>query len=246
MGIVRLGPASVAWASGLRRVELDAVAVLSGPDLLRSAAMDPHQRNRFLVGRLLIDALVAGLFPTATAWVVSAGVCPRCGEPHAGVELDGVPARASVSYAADLVVAAVAPTSQVSRLGIDVETADVDHERALELRRLLGASSEPVLRRWTRVEAVLKADGRGLLVDPGAVHLRQGGAWLAGQSLSYVVAEVEGPPGYLISLAWCATAPSGTDPEHNTRRLNGPAGARWSRLRVAAPARAGRPARKLR
>jgi 4'-phosphopantetheinyl transferase len=202
--------------------------------------MDADQLKRFLVGRLLVNALVAELFPHATGWLASAGACQRCGELHAGVELEGVPARASVSYAANLVVVAVAPTSLVSRLGVDVETADIDHQRALDLRRLLGASSEPVLRRWTRVEAVLKADGRGLLVDPGAVHLRQGGAWLAGESVSYVVAEVDGPPGYLISVAWCTTAPSGTDPEHNTRRLKGPAGARWSRLRTAAPVRVGR------
>ncbi|MGV8908520.1 MAG: hypothetical protein ACOH1Y_06015 [Propionicimonas sp.] len=240
MGIVRVGPASIAWASAQGRTELDAFAVLSGPDLIRAAAMEPDQLNRFLLGRLLINALVAELFPAATEWVIAAGVCQRCGNPHAGVELEGVPARASVSYAADLVVVAVAPTSQVTRLGVDVEPADSDPQRAVDLRRLLGASSEPVLRRWTRVEAVLKADGRGLLVDPGAVHLRQGGAWLAGQTLSYVVAEVEAPPGYLISLAWCATAPAGTDPDHGTRRLNGPAGARWSNRRVPAPARAGR------
>jgi 4'-phosphopantetheinyl transferase len=133
-----------------------------------------------------------------------------------------------VSYAAGLVVVAVAPSSEVSRLGVDVETCSVDAGRLEELRRMLGASTEPILRRWTRVESVLKADGRGLLVDPGAVYLRRGGAWIAGQGMTYAVAEVPGPPGFLVSLAWCNAIREGAVPAQTGRRMTGEAGSRWT------------------
>lgn len=227
-GTVCVGPALVAWAPRRRGHDAVPVAALSGPDLLRLDELAPVLRDGFVVGRLLIHSLVAGLFPHATGWTVTAGACRRCGRLHAGVELEGVPARASVSYAADLVVVAVAPTSQVSRLGLDVELGVADSGRIDELRRMLGTSTEPILRRWTRVGAVLKADGRGLLIDPGSVHLRRGGAWIAGQAASYAVAEVPGPPGFLVSLAWCSVAPVGAVPAQVGRRMTGAAGVRWT------------------
>lgn len=227
-GSVCLGPAWVAWAPVRRLGHAIPLAALSGPDLLRLAELAPDLRDRFVVGRLLVHALVAGLFPQATEWTITARPCRRCGRLHAGVELEGVPARASVSYAADVVVVAVAPTSQVSRLGVDVEFGVADIGRLEELRRVLGASTEPILRRWTRVGAVLKADGRGLLIDPGSVHLRRGGAWIAGQASTYVVTEVAGPPGFLVSLAWCSVAPVGAVPAQTGRRMTGAAGARWT------------------
>jgi 4'-phosphopantetheinyl transferase len=232
--IVRVGPASIAWTRDERPVDLPTqLALLSPSDRERAAGLAPARLNRFLQGRLLLRDLVGDLFPDAVGWLVQPGVCRKCGLRHAGTELEGVPARASVSYAAGLVVAAVAPTSRVCRLGVDVEPAIADSTRVEDLRRLLGASTEPVVRRWTRVEAVLKADGRGLLIDPGAVWLRRGGAWIAGEQASYVVAEVGGPPGYLISLAWCAAAVSAAASGTTSRRTGGPAGARW-------PARPGR------
>ncbi len=227
-GIVCVGPAMVAWAPSRRRAHAIPLAALSGPDLLRLDELAPELRDRFVVGRLLIHALVASLFPQAVDWSVVAGACRRCGRLHAGVQLEGVPACASVSYAADLVVVAVAPTSQVSRLGVDVEFGVAEISRVEELRRALGASTEPILRRWTRVGAVLKADGRGLLIDPGSVHLRRGGAWIAGQTASYAVTEVPGPTGFHVSLAWCSVAPVGAVPAQVGRRMTGAAGARWT------------------
>ena len=62
-----------------------------------------------------------------------------------------------MSYADTLVVAAVAPRNRVAALGVDVEPAATTPAREHDLRRLLGPSNIPVLRRWTRIEAVLKA-----------------------------------------------------------------------------------------
>ncbi len=200
-----------------------------GPDAERAAGLPTPRLKRFLLGRLLVHALADDRFPDAPGWRMMPAVCPRCGNRHAGIEFDGLPARASVSASGGLVVAALAPSSRVRMLGVDVERDAADQVRVDDLRRLLGASTERVLRRWTRVEAVLKADGRGLLIDPGAVWLRRGGAWIAGEPASYVVAEVAGPQGYLISLAWSAAVAPAAVSGRSTRRTAGPAGARWSR-----------------
>lgn len=233
MGIEKVGPVSVAWTASDRvSVTADLPGLLCESDRERAEALTPKRRAGLLAGRLLIHALVAEQFPHATGWSVVPRRCPRCGQPHAGPEVQGVPALASLSHSGGMVVAALAPSTQVCRLGVDVELDVVDGERNEDLQRLLGHSTERVLRRWTRVEAVLKADGRGLLVDPGAVWLRRGGAWIAGQTSSYLVAEVPGPAGYLISLAWTgAAAPAGASPRA-TPRTGGPAGARWSARRA--------------
>ena len=180
--MLAVGPVSVAW-----------VAV--GPD--RDRARD------FVAGRSLVTALVGGLCPDAADWSVGTGRCPRCGERHGAVELAGVPAVAGVSYARGLVVAAAARTESVRRLGVDVERDAADTTRTSDLERLLGRSRQPILRRWTQIEAVLKADGRGLLVDPGDVRVRRHRASIADDPARYRTEDVPGPAGYVISLAWC-------------------------------------------
>ncbi len=203
-----VGPVVVAWAHaspGLARPDLD---TLSEPDRVRAAGFGADRLAEFVLGRAIIAGLVAGLFPDVSAWSVGTGPCRRCGARHGPVEVDGVPVAAGVSYSGGLVVAAVAPTVRVSRLGIDVELDRAGTTRQRDLERLLGRSTEPVLRRWTRVEAVLKADGRGLLVDPADVRLRRGGGRIEGGTARYEVAEVAGPAGYLISLAWSGSGAS--------------------------------------
>ncbi|MCC6495987.1 MAG: hypothetical protein IT193_06970 [Propionibacteriaceae bacterium] len=182
--------------------------MLSQPDRLRAAGFGADRLAEFVLGRAVIAGLVAGMFPDAGTWSVGTGKCRSCGARHGPVEVTGVPVVASVSYAPGLVVAAAAPTSRVSRLGIDVEPAAADPRRTRDLQRLLGVSAEPVMQRWTRIEAVLKADGRGLRVDPGDVRMSSGGAGIPGDPARYRVADVAGPAGYRISVAWCGEGAS--------------------------------------
>ena len=204
MHTIAVGPASVAWAATspgpVRTGPRD--SELSQQDRARAAGFGVDRRREFVVGRSLVAALVGGLFPDATGWSVGTGVCGRCGERHGPVELAGVPAVAGVSYARGLVVAAVSPSETVGSLAVDVELDAADTTRTRDLTRLLGRSRQPVLRRWTRIEAVLKADGRGLLVDPGDVRLQGLTATIAGGRTRYQLADGDGPPGYVISLAW--------------------------------------------
>ncbi len=206
----QVGPASVTWAAtspGRVRTR-PVVDHLSQQERARAAGFGVDRRREFVLGRSLVAALVDELFPGITGWSVGTGICGRCGERHGPVELAGVPAVAGVSYARGLVVAALAPSPAVGRLGVDVELDAADTTRTRDLERLLGRSREPVLRRWTRIEAVLKADGRGLLVEPGDVRLRGRAASIAGGKVRYQVADVDGPPGYVVSLAWCGAGSS--------------------------------------
>ena len=84
-----------------------------------------------------------------------ANPCPFCGGPHGPVQLPGSPWRASVSYAGALAVVGVVPSVGVAAFGLDAEGD--------------APLADPGVRAWTRVEAALKADGRGIRVDPETV-----------------------------------------------------------------------------
>ncbi|ONI63716.1 hypothetical protein ALI44B_03330 [Leifsonia sp. ALI-44-B] len=88
-------------------------------------------------------------------------------------------ASVSLSTSEDIIVVAV---SDDARLGVDVEvlfsarrlsgSGDVA-QRVRDVADVLGVDAgdeRDVLQRWVRVEAVLKADGRGLRVDPRDVR----------------------------------------------------------------------------
>ncbi|MGB7962471.1 MAG: hypothetical protein WCF12_05865 [Propionicimonas sp.] len=190
----KLGPVWLAWADpGTFE------ATLSSVDQTRLAGFDPVRQQAFRAGRALLTRLVEPLAPPASRWQVTTGPCQHCGQPHGPVTVLGVAVRVSVSYSTGIVVAAAASASEVGRLGVDVEVDRPDPVRDAHLRGLLGDSPEPALRRWCRVEAVLKADGRGLRVDPGTVTL---------PDPRFEVRDAAGPPGFLISLAWTSTAVS--------------------------------------
>ena len=104
----------------------------------------------------------------------------------------------SVSYAAGWAVVAVDAAGR--HIGVDAVAAD-----AGGLERVLPAGHGA--REWARIEAVLKADGRGVTVDPSRVHLDHGNAcgadWTARVDDGTPVAgwDVPGPPGVRVSVA---------------------------------------------
>lgn len=131
-------------------------------------------------------------------------VCSRCGGPHGPIAVAGAPARVSVAYAGVFAIVAVADERVVSALGIDAEL-EVDPVRdAAGLAGVLGPGSSPSVRAWTRVEAALKADGRGLRVDPARVRVDgDGEGWSAHVDGGGVFAgwDATGPDGVLVSVA---------------------------------------------
>ena len=193
----RLGPVRLAWAEPSRRE-----GSLSLVDQQRLVGFPPARQVAFRTGRDLLTGLIRPLVP-ASGWEVTTGACRHCGQLHGAVIVTGASVEVSVSYSAGIVVAAAAPASDVGKLGVDVEADLPDPVRDAHLRRLLGGRSEAPLRHWCRVEALLKADGRGLRVDPATVRL---------DDPAYQVRDVAGPPGFLISLAWTWPAVSVTLP----------------------------------
>lgn len=177
--------------------------------------------------RAVADALLAAsLRDRGIVGAVVSRVCAWCGGPHGAVRVTGADAVASVSYAGDLVVVATASAPPGSPFAIDAEPRDLEPDALARTRTALG-DPEADAATWTRVEAALKADGRGLRVDPRSVRLEPGGhgplapghgpalpgdvwhAHVPGRPVPLRVVMLAGPAGVAVSLATAAgrTAP---------------------------------------
>lgn len=168
-----------------------------------------------------LHTLVAELAGVDDASVTIVQRCPDCGGPH------GRPVVMAPQEARDIGVSlahagewSVVAAMQGARVGVDVEQRETPPERTEALRTLLqhgtGDPLEPatpamlrdapdLLQRWTRIEAVLKADGRGLRVEPSDVVLEStaGGltASVPGSSRCYAVHRIDLDHALVVSLA---------------------------------------------
>ena len=134
---------------------------LSEADTIRAGELRGERGQQFFRGR----AALAAALGEAAGGVLEASParCPDCGRRHGGPELaEG--RFASVSHAGDGSLAAVADVP----VGVDVEERGAAADIRPAMR--LPPGEDDALQHWTRVEAVLKADGRGLRIDPAAVE----------------------------------------------------------------------------
>lgn len=213
---------------------------MDGVRLAWAAAPRERAARRAVAWGLLRELLSEAGHPDASL----SHPCPHCGGPHGPVRVEGtVPWQASVAYAGGFALAAIRPRPSPLSSRPDGEKPPAAREtRAAEVSRAGGGFSSPHgegfaidaepfddavreaaggapggLLRWVRTEAVLKADGRGLRVDPAAVEFvsdaGSGTAWtarLADTGVRYRGGEPTGadvPPGVLVSVAWaCAAA----------------------------------------
>jgi len=147
----------------------------------------PAGSKRRDVSRALLAELLPGARFTSR--------CPACGADHGRVRVEGADAAASVSYAGGWAV--VATASGHESVGVDAVPGNAaglervlppvvcDRPAGLETsatRAEAGhrAAGGEQARAWARVEAVLKADGRALGVDPRCVEVTLNGArWSA-------------------------------------------------------------------
>jgi 4'-phosphopantetheinyl transferase len=190
------------WSAGGASALATLLPLLTSEERMRAGSTsDPDVAARFVHGRVALRHLAAELAspgpggeqPTAAGVTVWA-LCPDCGGPHGRPHVDvhkpnGRPLSVSIAHcAAGIAVAA----SWSGVVGIDVELADAPVDSMAAIAALVPPASRPAgrswdpVQHWTRVEAVLKADGRGLRVDPAAVLVRrEGGA---------ISATIEGSP----------------------------------------------------
>jgi 4'-phosphopantetheinyl transferase len=166
---------------------------LSDSDRQRSlAALSPRELDRltverdpdgFLQGRLMLRDLAVEL---GVANPIVDATCPDCGGPHGAPRIRDSNLRVSLSRCAGAVVVA----GTLGRgIGVDVELAGAD------------AAGVGSIARWTTIEAVLKADGRGLRVDPDAVTIDGDIAWVRGSVIRYRILTGELDPGLEVRVA---------------------------------------------
>ena len=165
--------------------------------------------ERALVGRALLARLLREVDDSVDHAITHR--CVTCGGNH-GRPIDTAGTVAlSVSYAGSLVVVAAASIRDAAAIGVDVERESGASGRRLdELALLFAPAPPPDIAEWTAIEAVLKADGRGLQVPPQEVVLSEaagrilpGGriATIPGRAGALEVAPVAAPSGFVISVA---------------------------------------------
>lgn len=150
------------------------MALLDDDERTRLTAMSPDRQRAFVTARALLRRVVGAHLGLRPSDVPLSARCDRCGGPHGRVTVVGHDVEVSVSRPGPLVAVAV---GSGGRLGVDVE--EVDRVARAPLVRVLpveGASDDHVARSWVRREAVLKAVGAGLRLDPGAVLVGDGTA----------------------------------------------------------------------
>ncbi len=176
---------------GRRRVH--AIAMLSAGERDRFArAANPE---RFLAGRMLLRELASEFTGLPLTSIAIDARCPDCGRQHGRPTITGTDLFVSLSHADDLTVAAL---SESAPIGVDIERRHASAERLAAIREITGGGD---VHHWTAVEAVLKADGRGLRLDPRAVHITGGSATLERVQYALSDASERRRSDYVISVA---------------------------------------------
>nr|WP_269440208.1 4'-phosphopantetheinyl transferase superfamily protein [Arthrobacter sp. zg-Y769] len=186
----RQTPGSVRLAARqLDLVDLSAADSLGTAVLARAQGLHREEdRRRFLAGRLAARSLVAAHLEVPEVDVTAVAHCPDCargndgshGEPRYFLAGQLIPLRVSFSRCGNWLAAALAET----RVGVDLEDAAAQAFSDSAVEDVMATGPEkaavasvavpdrPRLRAqlWVRKEALLKASGRGLRVDPRSVE----------------------------------------------------------------------------
>jgi 4'-phosphopantetheinyl transferase len=176
----------VVWLVEVEPTRADALASLSGVERERlSAYRRQEDRDRFVAGAMLARSVAARQLRIPPASVELDRTCPQCGRPHGKPHLSPAQYAAagglelSISHADRLVGLAATLGHPV---GLDVEPVVVQGDPA-EIARVALAPDElsayaavpadlgaaALMRYWTRKEAVLKALGTGLRIEPSSL-----------------------------------------------------------------------------
>jgi 4'-phosphopantetheinyl transferase len=167
--------------------------------LIARVPVDPpaDRPARTAAGRAALRVLAAEIVGADPADVTVRARCATCGGAHGRPVLGGSRAldglHASVAHAGGIVVVAVSADGPI---GIDAEPRDRDTPPGMTLAG------------WVRIEAVLKADGRGLAVDPARVrsapHSADGDAlvaWIDGEGARFRLRDVDLGPDLRAAVA---------------------------------------------
>jgi 4'-phosphopantetheinyl transferase len=202
------GPVGISWAQALPASAATSVLDELGPQQRsRYEALEGLAASRFLAGRMLLARAIGEFTPGDFRLETRCAVCGA--HDHGALRTASGQVSVSVSYAGDLVMAAAAAAHTARAVGIDVEAHG--HDGAMDdLRMLFAPGDPPTIAEWTRIEAAVKADGRGLHLPPNLVVVSEqpgtllpGGRLVAlpGRAMTIEVAAAPGPKGYSVSVA---------------------------------------------
>ena len=170
------------------------LALLTSEERQRYDSTPVARQGRFLAGRLLLRKLVGELTGVEAADVRLRARCPDCGGPHGRPVAAGSGLHLSLAHGLDAVVAAASDRP----VGVDIEAFTQSADVLADIGSLTGERS---VLRWTRTEAILKADGRGLRVDPAQVVIDGTRGWVDDSAARYDLSEVQLADGVRVSVA---------------------------------------------
>jgi 4'-phosphopantetheinyl transferase len=179
----------------------DEVVDRLGPsDQGRLARLSGDRRHRFLTGRAAALSAVGRLVGDPMEPVTIDAHCLECGGPHGRPVVSGTMGgvHVGIAHAAGRAFA----VASRSRIGVDAEPLDTPAARLDAIRALTRGSVGGPLARWTAIEAVLKADGRGLRVDPREVRIGRGAGRVADRDIRYRLRRHRDVAGCLVTVAW--------------------------------------------
>ena len=183
------------------RVDADVVRERLGPsDRARLARLQGGERERFLMGRSAILVAVSRLVGEPVEVLTVDAVCGTCGGRHGAPAVSGarIPVHVSLAHATGRVFAVAAPQP----IGVDAEPRSTPAARLTAIRDVTARHARDPLGRWTAVEAILKADGRGLEVDPAHVRIGRRTGRVADRDLRYRLHRHRDLDGYAVTVAW--------------------------------------------
>jgi len=212
------GPVAIAWCDAVSGppASADVLRRLGEPQLRRYAALSGEKAQRFLAGRSLLAGLIDEFTDAVDLGFTT--TCERCGAEHGRPRLERAPVAVSISYAGSIVAVAAAALADAAGVGVDIEREPVGggSRRLSELAALFAPSPAPDIEGWTLLEAALKADGRGVHVNPAAVRVGAVGSGrlpgaravqIPGRHDSVDAAILAGPAGFVLTAAAAPVAP---------------------------------------
>ena len=191
-----------------------------------------EDRRGFLTSRILLKTTVGRLADTPPELVRLAYHCPRCDRSHGRPVVVAPPAavrwHVSLSHTSRQVIVAVTDAGPV---GVDIETtagtmfegfdgvALTNAERTEVLHCAPAARARARAVYWARKEAVLKATGYGLAVDPAALEVSAPHlpaalmAWHAGEPppRHVQISDIPADDGHVAAVAVLTQMPVGVD-----------------------------------
>jgi 4'-phosphopantetheinyl transferase len=213
--IVRSGGYTLGWTVGepARSATIEDLRLMSASERARYETLPPDRGRRFSDGRALLRSLVAAEAGVSSASVVFSARCPDCGADHGGPVVTQPAAarrlRVSLSHSGE---ASIAVATWDRSVGVDAEAIATVGERVEAICALTDvpggageSTADRAVRHWTRVEAVLKADGRGLRLDPRTVRVHEedgrAEAIVEGRAARYLLTDPQLPVPLRVAVA---------------------------------------------